>query len=184
MKKIFFLLAAFTLLNISAYSQTATKAVAPLKIGITSIDYLLSELPEAKRIEDNLKNYEEQLMNQMQSKIEEFQRKVQVYQQQVSTMSELVRADKEEELYNLQNSIKKFEQDAQLSMQQKQGELLAPILEKVEKAVEAVAKEHGYTHIFNFEQGGVQFVLFADESSEVSDLILNKLGVKTPVSSK
>lgn len=180
MKKLFLLAAAVISINYSAFSQGST----PPNIGITSIEFLMSQLPEVEVVEKQLKNYEEQLMKQMQEKIEEFQRKLQVYQQGAASMTEIVRADKEQELMNLQNSIQKFERDAQASIQKKQGELLGPIYEKIEKAVEAVAKEHGYTHIFNYEQNGVQFVLFADESSEVSELILRKLGVSTPVSVK
>jgi outer membrane protein len=183
MKKLLLLLTAVLLINVSAFSQAKTEP-APLKIGVTSIEFILSELPEAKKIEDNLKEYEAQLMRQLQNKVEEFQRKVKVYQQEGPRLSELIRADKEEELINLQNSIQKFEKDAQSSIQQRQGELLTPIYDKIEKAVEQVAKENGFTYVFNYEQNGMQFMLFADESTEISDLILKKLGVTNPVSVK
>lgn len=171
MKKIFLFVAAVISLNYSAFSQGSTP-----NIGITSIDFLISQLPEAEAIEKQLNDYEGQLMKQMQEKVEEFQRKYQAYQQNGATMTELVRADKEQELMNLQNSIQKFEKDAQASIQKKQADLLGPIYNKIEKAVEEVAKENGYTHIFNYEQNGVQFVLFAEESTEVSELILRKMG--------
>ena len=53
----------------------------------------------------------------------------------------------------------------------KQQELMAPVLEKVQKAIEAVAKEKGYTYILDAAAG----VLYADPQYDVSDLVRQKL---------
>ena len=51
---------------------------------------------------------------------------------------------------------------------------MKPIMDKITAAIEEVAKENGYTYIFD---GSVGFVLYADETTDVSDLVKGKLGL-------
>ena len=53
------------------------------------------------------------------------------------------------ELEDLQARILSFEQTAEQSIQMKQAELFEPILLKIENAINDVAKEKGYTYIFD-----------------------------------
>lgn len=153
-----------------------------LKIGYTNAQYVLSNMPEAKQIEADLKDYEKQLTTQLESKQKEFQAKVQTYQQNAENMIPEVRADKEKELQNLQQSIEKFRLDAQNSLQRKQGELLQPAYDKIQKAIDAVAKANGYTHIFNSGQpdAGINILLYGREEDNISNLVLKELGIEPP----
>lgn len=161
----------------------STKAQdAGIKIGYTNAEYILSNMPEAKQIEAELKDYEQQLSTQLESKAKDFQTKVQEYQRTMENMIPEVRADKERELSSLQQSIQKFEQDAQSSMQRKQAELLQPAFDKIQKAIDEVAKANGYTHVFNSGQPevGLNILLYAREEDNISNLVLNQLGIEPP----
>jgi len=84
-------------------------------------------------------------------------------------------------LQGLQESIQKFQQDAQTSLQNKQTALMDPVFKKVGKAIEDVAKENGFAFIMAPQvMGGGDILLYSDEKYNVSDLVLKKLGV-TPV---
>ena len=113
--KIIALLALAFTTCMSAVAQTT-----PTKIGYTNLEYILSLLPDAKRIESELQTYEKQLKAQMDSKIAEFEKKYQEYEKGKVMMAEPVRLDKEKELTTMQNSIKEFEETAQSSLQKKQ----------------------------------------------------------------
>lgn len=93
------------------------------------------------------------------------------------TMNETVRNDKQAELQELQNSIQKFQQEAQQSLQAKQVELLKPAYEKIQKTIDEVAKENGFTHVFSNDASGVPILLFASEENDISNLVLAKIGV-------
>jgi len=168
---------AFFAAAVSAYAQDAG-----IKIGYTNAEYILSNMPEAKQIETELKSYEQQLMNQLQAKSADFDKKVQEYQQTAENMIPEVRADKENELQNLQKSIQKFQQDAQASLQKKQGELLQPAFDKIQKAIDEVAKSNGYSHILNSGQPevGLNILLYAREEDNISDLVFKQLGIEPP----
>jgi len=162
-------------LSVSAFCQSST-----LKIGYANVEYILSLLPEAKAIESEFKTYEAQLGNQLQSKIGEFQRKAEEFQREGANMTELVRADRQTELQNMQASIEKFQQEAQASLQNKQLELFQPAYKKITDAIEVVAKENEFTHVFSDNTSGLQILLYASAEDDVSNLVLEKLGVDPP----
>ena len=61
--------------------------------------------------------------------------------------TDLVKQDKIAEITGLEQRIQTFQQNAQQSLQEKEQELLEPILSKARKAIEDVATEGGYTYI-------------------------------------
>ena len=158
---------------------TATASLAqtaPLKIGYTSVEYVLSQMPESKQIESQLKDYSTQLKNQLDTKYAEYQTKGEAFQKGAATMPDPVRADKQKELQNLQQSIQEFQQNAEASLQQKQQTLLKPALDKLQQNIDAVAEENGYTYILNSD-GASPVLLHGPKEGDVSDLILKKMGI-------
>lgn len=153
---------------------------AQSKIGYADVDYILGQMPESKQVQSELEAHNTQLQNQLQAKMQEYQQKLQAYQEGYESMIDAVRQEKETELTQLQQRIQKFQQDAQGSLQTKSNTLMEPLYKKVGAAIEAVAKENGYAYILNGQVGGIDVVLYADESSDVSDLVLKNLGVTPP----
>ena len=158
------------------------QAQSALKIGYTNPDYVLTLLPEYKQIESELSAYSKQLESQLQSKMQEFQTKLSDYQQKMSSgqMIPEVARDKEAELTALRESIEKFQRDADASLQKKQAQLLQPAYDKIQNAINQIAQENGYSHIFSSDAGTFPVLLYASEDSNVTNLILNKLGVEPP----
>ena len=155
----------------------------PLKIGYTNLDYILSLLPETKRVEANYKSFEKQVKNQVEAKVIEYQEKLQALEKGYETMTDAVRDQKETELGQLKRTIEQLHIESQESLTNKQVELLKPVYEKVQQAVEKVAKEKDYTHILNADTGGIAILLYAAEEYDISDLVLKKLGI-TPTKEK
>ncbi|HCW06957.1 MAG TPA: outer membrane chaperone Skp [Cytophagales bacterium] len=167
------LVALFCGLIFTANAQDHTQ-----KIGYAESDYILSQLPEFKKIESELKTHGDQLKNQIDAKYADYQSKLKAYQNMPATTPDPIKADKERELASLQENIQKFQQDAQSSYQKKTADLMDPIYKKIGKAIEDVAKENGFTFIINpnIANGG-DILLFSDEKYNISDLVLKKLGV-------
>jgi outer membrane protein len=162
--------AALFAIGITVASQAQNSK--PLKLGYTSVDYILVQLPQSKQIESELKAYEAQLTKQLQDKNKELQDKYAAYQKGEALMAEPVKADKQKELQDLQARIQEFQQNAESSMQKKQQQLLQPVYELIQKNIKLVADENGYTYIFNSD-----VLLHGPESDNLSDLVLKKLGV-------
>ena len=154
--------------------------MAQLKIGYTNVDYVLSLMPEAKQIESELATTENRYTAQLESKYKDYQTKVADFQQNAETFTDVERADKVSEIENLQQSIQQFEANAQNSLVNKRNELLQPVFEKIGTAIEQVSKENGYTHVFNMNTNGGTILLYAREEDNVTNLVLQKLGVDPP----
>tara|TARA_B100000941_G_C28500302_1_gene553698 strand:- start:625 stop:1113 length:489 start_codon:yes stop_codon:yes gene_type:complete len=151
-----------------------------LKIGYTNAEYLLGLLPEAKQIEADLRAYETQLQNQLKAKYQDLQTKIGDYQANEASYNELIKADKQRELTNLQESLQQFQSDAEQSLVSKRNQLLQPAVEKIGTAIQAVAEENSYSMVLSAGSPGFDVLLYASEKHDVSKLVLEKLGIDPP----
>ena len=175
--KIFRLTLAAALLTAGTLAATSAQAQAPLKIGYTDVQYVLAQMPESKQIESELKTYNGQLEAQLKSKTGELETKYKSYQAGEATMTDVVKADKQKELQAMQQSIQEFQRSAEQSLQQKQQALLKPALDKLQKNIDVVANENGFTYVFNSDGGGSPLLLHAPKEGDISDLVLKKMGI-------
>jgi outer membrane protein len=166
-----------TFLSVFFHLTQAEPKNKPLKIGYVKTEYIFGLLPDHKRLESDYKAFEQQLKNNLEKKFVELQEKAQAFQKGYETMSEAVRKQKENELKQLQAIFEDSQMEAQESLSNKHVALLKPVYEKIQKAVAAVAQENGYTHIFNSDIGGLSILVYAEESYDISDLVVKKLGI-------
>jgi outer membrane protein len=152
------------------------KSNRPVKIGYTNVNYILSISPASKVIQKQLEETQKQYMKTIEDKNKELEAKFEAYQKGQATMLESIKRDKEEELRNLQRSIQTLQENAQEDIRKKENELVKPELDKIYKAVNEVAKANGFSHVLNSDQ----VLLYAEEESDVTDLVLDKLGIKAP----
>ena len=171
------LLALLTIARINAQAQTAT-----LKIGYTNIDVILGNMPESKQIETELKATQAQYAKLYDAKVKDFQEKLAEYEKLPANTSEVIKADKEKVLQSLQQSIQDFQKNSQEDLQKKQGQLLQPVLTKIQGGIDAVAKENSFTYVFNTAAGGdgMPFLLYATPENDITELVFKKLGVTPP----
>lgn len=164
--KMLFLL-AFICLGLTASAQ---------KFGHMNSGNLLEKVPEMKAADSELQAYQEQLMKAGQAMVKSFETKYTSYatEAQGGTLSRVQIQAKEGELQAEQTKIQEYEKEVQLKILKKREELLKPILEKIDNAINAVGKENGYTMIFDTSLGAM---LFAPETEDVEALVLKKLGM-------
>jgi outer membrane protein len=106
----------------------------------------------------------------------EYQNKLQDYQANAESMSNLVKQSKEKELVDLESRITAFQSNAEESFDAKRAELLQPLLEKIQNAINAVGKEKGYTYIFDTATGATVYI--GTDAVDVTKDVKAKLGVK------
>jgi outer membrane protein len=164
-----------------ALSALGVRAQEHQKVGYADWNYIFGAMPEFKQIDTQLKSHGELLQAQVEAKTKDLEEKMTAYQALPPNTADLIRADKQEELQRLDEGLRKFQEDAQRSYELKRQQLMDPVFAKVGKAIEDVAKENGYSFIFNpqFMTGG-DILLFTDPKFDISDLVLKKLGVAPP----
>lgn len=144
------------------------------KFGHVDFAKLYSLMPGQDSVRAVYEAYATGLQNQMATMQAELENKFGEYQANQATMSNIIKQTKEREIQDLQVRIEEFTQQAQQDLATKEQELTAPLIEKARKAVEDVAKEKGYTYIFNSTEG---LLLYANPSDDILTLVKAKLGL-------
>ncbi|MGA0557824.1 OmpH family outer membrane protein [Larkinella sp. VNQ87] len=162
--------------------QPVTASAAPVKIGYTNMEYILQNMPESKDITNQITIQRTQLEKQFQDMSKEFQDKLAAYEKGQAQMSDLIRADKEKELQGLQQRIQEFQANSSTQLQNKYNQLVNPVMQKIQKNVDDVAKENGYTFVFNLDAGSgtIPVLLYAPEENNITDLVFKKMNVPIP----
>jgi len=162
------------LILLSFLALLTTNSFGQNKFGYIDSSELLSIMPEKKTAETELQDFAKSLESQLSAMQGEYQASVQDYQSNEATYTDLVKQDKIAEIQGLEQRIQSFQQNAQNALQQKEQELLEPILSKARIAIEDVAKEGNFTYIFDSSMGSI---LYADESENIMAFVKKKLGL-------
>ena len=149
-----------------------TDAVAQ-KFGHLDAQDILLTLPERAEAQTSIEaaaaEYETEV-SRMQSELET---KFADYQAKAATWPDAIRQQKERELQQLDAGLQEFGMTIQNDLAQMEQQLLAPMIERVRDAIEAVGKEQGFIYIFDTSTG----VTLYNGGEDVTDLVKTKLGM-------
>lgn len=151
-------------------------ANAQVKIAHVSTAEVLDAMPDKASAEKKLESHYNELDKQLQAMATEYQTKVQEYEANQATMSTLVKQSKEKEIVDIQNRIQQFQANAEQEFEAKRAELLQPILEKIQNAINAVGKEKGYTYILDTATGTAVYI--GTDAIDCTKDVKAKLGIK------
>lgn len=146
-----------------------------LKMGHINRDEIIMSMPDYDTAMKQYNAYGQELTNALELMQVEYNNKLDQYVKDSKTLTDLVKANKEQELGDMQNRINNFQQQAQVQLQDKQAELLNPIIEKATAAINAVAKEGGFIYIYD-----VRTLVYVDtvKSTDIAPLVKTRLGIK------
>jgi outer membrane protein len=142
------------------YGHINTSEIMPAMPGIDSVSIKFGDFQK------ELQTLYENMMNELQSKQEKLNR-------EAGTMSAAIRKVREDELTTLNNRIQEFAYNAQEDMEEEQRRLLAPFEERIQNAINEVAKEHKYSYIFD-----TRILLYYEGGDDVTPLVKKKLGIR------
>lgn len=156
------------------------------KFGYTNSALLLEELPEVKAANSSIQTFQEMLQKQGRTKVEALQAKYEKLQKQekAGELSPKQLNEEAEKLKKEEEDLGKLEQEMVQKVQEKKSTTLQPILDKVNKAIQDVAKEQGIAYVFDSSAG---MLLYADDKLDITAAVKAKLGVTattTPAATK
>ncbi len=146
------------------------------KFGYCNSNVLLAQIPEVKAADSDLQAFQTQLTKKGQDMVKSLQDRAAeldrrkkagtIAPKEEETLTATLQADQEK--------IGAYEKEVYEKMAQKREALYKPILDKVNLAMDAVAKDNGFMLVFD---AGNQLLLYADESLDVTKLVKAKLGI-------
>lgn len=162
----------FSLLVILASVQVHAQ-----KVGYINSQDILNAMPEVKQANSDLEVMKNMFDKKAEEMIVAFQAKVREFQQKQAS-GELAPVEVEKRSKALQeeeSKIIEYRSTSEQKLMQKQEELLKPIHDSINKAISDVAAEKELLYIFDAVHG---VILYAEPSTEVTQLIKEKLGIK------
>ena len=136
---------------------------------------ILQIMPEVKQMNTVLEGKKKQYTDQLQKMYADYQTKSEEVEKYGAAMMEAVREERLKEIQQLQASITTFQQTANTEVEKLQAKLMQPLNDKYLKIVQAVAKENGYTYIFDLATGSVAY--YPETTGNITDLVKKKMGV-------
>ncbi|MEM6263029.1 MAG: OmpH family outer membrane protein [Bacteroidota bacterium] len=153
-----------------------------LKFAHVNVELILSYMPEYKTMGQQLQAQRKKYAEQLAIKENYGQQKLAEYLElaEVNPNSPDLKA-KEDELRRLEAEIQKNASESERKLQVNQQKLLAPILEKMDKAIKAEAAASGYDYVFSDLDGnGTSVVLYAPEERNLTKKVMKRLGIEVP----
>ncbi|MBU6159274.1 MAG: OmpH family outer membrane protein [Bacteroidetes bacterium] len=146
-------------------------AQAP-KLGHISTNELLMAMPETKKAQEKVQKMQDSLNTAYGEMIKEYREKDSVIRLDSAKWTAAKKEIKFKEFQELGETLQNYSQGAQQYMQQKEQEMLEPIQRIAREAIQAVAKEKGYTYVFNAES-----LLVSPDSDDILPLVKKYLKI-------
>lgn len=158
----------FTKTLFSLIFIVGTAFAAETKIGIVDMQKAIQSTAAGKKAKSELEGEFEKRKKELQKKEGDLKKMSEDLEKKKSVLSEEVLAKRQgefqEEMMKYRETLNKNQQE----IQKKERDLTQPILERMRKAINEVAKEGSYTLILENSPG----ILFAESSSDVTDKVI------------
>jgi len=148
-------------------------AMAQDKIGVVNRADIFQLMPELTTIKKTLDDKQAQWENVLSQSRDEYNAKIKDFQDKQDAMSESIKAVKQSELADMEQRMNTTYQNAQADLQKAQQDLQQPVIDKMNKAINEVAAENGYTYILDS-----QAVIYqSPKANDITALVKKKLGI-------
>lgn len=145
-----------------------TQMSAQTKVAHIDVQALMTNMPEMKAAQSQLEKIKENYDKEYKTMVQEYQTKLQKYEQEAPTAGEAVNESRSKEMQDMGNRIQQYQQSAAKELQQKEMDLLKPILEKAQAAIQKVATAKGFNYVLDATTGSG--VLVANGTDLLADV--------------
>ena len=153
---------------------TSLTSFSQSKIGTLNTEFVISKMPELKEVQSQMEEYNRELGQKIQNKYTEYQKLVQKFEQEQDSLNDVMKKIRENEIYDLEESIKKLQNNSEQAARVKRNELMRPLYEKIGVAIEKIVQEKGYTQIFNENNG----LVYGSPEHDLTEEVLDELGIE------
>ena len=167
-----------TLILLLVVSTFSLAAQSKTKIAVINSQELLDMMPEYDSIQAVYEKEYRDIEQALQQMYSELQEKQNFLEQKKDSITPFMKSMKQQEIQDLYTRIQSTEQNAQKQLQLTLQRLQQPLIDKIKKAIEDVAKENGYTHVIDLASGSL---LYHDPASDIMGLVKKKLKIKDDV---
>lgn len=166
-----------------------TLALAPAavaqKYACVNTDYILKSMPDYTAAQRRLDKYVADWQKELQEKQDELDALRDEYEQESYLLPDNLKRRRQEELKEKEAALKALQHQRfgpEGDLDKKRAELLKPVQDRVYNTIERVAHEKNYA--FVFDKAGSATLLFSNKKYDISDEVLELLGIKPGASAE
>ncbi len=156
-------------------ASTGLRAQNAVKLGHIDRQALMLMLPERKAAETKMQDFAKTLDERLKAMGQEYQNKVTDAQSRAESMTKTEQQVAMREIQELEQRISDAQDKAKEDLSKQENELLAPMIERTNKAIKEVAAEGHFTYILDTSTGTV---LYSDGGTDILPLVKAKLQIK------
>lgn len=151
--------------------------MAQVKIGYANPGRILSALPAVEQVDQEIEALITQSDQELAQKANQLQQIFNEYEKNMNSMSEQERANREDELVELNDQFSQERETMMNRVRQRRAELMQPIIEKMNVAMEEVAEEMSLDLILNEGTSTGDLIVFYANSEQlnITDRIIEKI---------
>jgi len=167
----------FKLFLIAAVLACTSFAAKAQKTGYISVDQMIQIMPEVAKIDTQMQKYQRDSINsEFQSLVEQYNYKDSILNKTDTTkMPVSLRKQYHTDLEGIAYQVQNWQSIAQNAYQAKQNQLLQPVYAKVMNAIQGIAKEKGYTYVYD-----KSVLIVGPSGDDLLPLVAQRLNVKLP----
>lgn len=137
-----------TLLIAAVLILSASNTInAQAKIAHVDVSELMSKMPAMLDANNQLQKLSGTYDAEYKKMVEEYQTKIKKYEAEAATVTETVNTDRSKEVQDMQKRIVDYRDNAQKELQQKETDIVKPLMEKVKAAIQKVGKAKGFQYV-------------------------------------
>ena len=127
-------------------SQTIT---AQAKTAHVDVSEIMSKMPAMLDAQKQLEKLSTTYDADYKKMVEEYQAKLKKYEAEAATVTDAVNGERSKEVQDMQKRIVDFRDNAQKELQQKESDIVKPLMEKVRASIQKVGKAKGFQYVLD-----------------------------------
>ena len=160
--------------SVPAFAQATAAQTGVLKVAYVNSGQLLESAPGRSEALALFEKETLPMRTQIQRMQDSLQSVITEYQKAAPQLTPAQRSQREAAIGGRQQEYQKRAQEMQQAAQVRQEELMAPVMEQVNKVIQDLRAEDGYAFIFD-SGAQVPFIVSADKNLDITTRVLDRL---------
>ena len=132
-------------------STLIANAQGPTKTAHVDVSEIVAKMPAMLDAQKQLEKLSGTYDTEYKTMVEEYQNKLKKYEQEATTVTDAVNETRSKEVQDMQKRIVDYRDNAQKELQQKESDIVKPIMDKVKASIQKVGKAKGFQYVLNSE---------------------------------
>ncbi|WP_438967162.1 OmpH family outer membrane protein [Flavobacterium sp.] len=160
----------------AALFLSAQFATAQSKVAHIDVSVLMTTMPEYKNAQAQLEKIQKSYEDEYGAMVNEFQTKMEKYKTEAEngTATEALNETRGKEMEDMRGRIQLFRENSSKELETKSGDMLKPIFEKAQAAIQKVAKAKGVSYVLDATSPGT--LLYIEGGMDLMADVKKELG--------